>query len=135
MSEYYKEGDVKDQLNLDSEEATQFHYFKLHDYDNNNKLDGLELYAAITHLSQHDTDGAGEGHGNEVPLDEEQVVNLVDTVLKQDDFNDDGFVDYYEFVQAQKQAIEKAQVWAFHKLFIITSSHKIINTAKFCSLH
>lgn len=110
MSEYYKEGDVKDQLNLDSEEATQFHYFKLHDYDNNNKLDGLELYAAITHLSQHDTDGAGEGHGNEVPLDEEQVVNLVDTVLKQDDFNDDGFVDYYEFVQAQKQAIEKAQV-------------------------
>lgn len=28
---------------LESAEISQFHYFKLHDYDGNNKLDGLEL--------------------------------------------------------------------------------------------
>ena len=27
----------------------QFHYFKLHDYDGNNMLDGIELTAAMTH--------------------------------------------------------------------------------------
>ena len=32
-----------------SEEETQFRYFKIHDYDNNNKLDGIELIAALTH--------------------------------------------------------------------------------------
>lgn len=106
MSEYYQEGDnLDDQLNLDSEEATQFHYFKLHDYDNNNKLDGLELYSAISHYSQHggaELEEGEENHGS--GLEEEQIVNLVDAVMEQDDFNEDGFVDYFEFVKAQKEA-------------------------------
>ena len=32
-----------------SEEEMQFHYFKVHDYDNNNKLDGIEIISALTH--------------------------------------------------------------------------------------
>ena len=32
-----------------TEEETQFRYFKIHDYDSNNKLDGIELIAALTH--------------------------------------------------------------------------------------
>ena len=32
-----------------TEEELQFHYFKLHDYDNNNKLDGIEIINAMTH--------------------------------------------------------------------------------------
>lgn len=107
MGDYFEEGDVEEQLKLDSEEATQFHYFKLHDYDNNDKLDGLELYAAINHFSH---DGENEPRPDHVNLGEEQVTQLVDTVLKEDDFNDDGFVDYYEFVQAQKQARERDDV-------------------------
>ena len=39
-----------DRLELDNAEAMEFHYFKLHDYDNNNRLDGLELGAAMTHF-------------------------------------------------------------------------------------
>lgn len=101
MSEYYKEDDIESELNLDSEEATQFHYFKLHDYDNNNKLDGLELFSAIAHLAQHE--GGSPEH---MAMDEEQVTHLVDAVLDQDDLNDDGFVDYYEFIQAQRQSKE-----------------------------
>jgi len=32
-----------------SEEELQFQYFKVHDYDNNNKLDGVEIISALTH--------------------------------------------------------------------------------------
>lgn len=103
MTEYYKEDDIDEQLNLDSEEATQFHYFKLHDYDNNNKLDGLELYAAIAHFSD---EHAEKGGGAPAHLDEAQIERLVNSVLEQDDVNEDGFVDYYEFVQAQ-DAVKK----------------------------
>lgn len=51
-----------EQLNLDDEEAMEFHYFKLHDYDNNNKLDGLELAAAMTHYHE---EGEGGNSSNE----------------------------------------------------------------------
>jgi len=36
----------KDQLTPDEQ---NFYYFKLHDYDNNNMLDGLELVNAFAH--------------------------------------------------------------------------------------
>ena len=32
-----------------SEEQVQFYYFKLHDYDKNHRLDGIELMFALTH--------------------------------------------------------------------------------------
>jgi hypothetical protein len=32
-----------------SAEEQNFYYFKLHDYDNNNKLDGIELVSAFAH--------------------------------------------------------------------------------------
>ena len=36
----------KDQMTVDEQ---NFYYFKLHDYDNNNVLDGLELVTAFAH--------------------------------------------------------------------------------------
>lgn len=35
-----------------TEEELEFHYFKLHDYDSNNKLDGTEITKAITHFHE-----------------------------------------------------------------------------------
>lgn len=32
-----------------SEQELQFHYFKMHDADNNNKLDGCELVKSLIH--------------------------------------------------------------------------------------
>ena len=32
-----------------TDQELQFHYFKLHDFDNNNLLDGLEIIKALTH--------------------------------------------------------------------------------------
>ena len=31
-----------------SDDEIQFRFFKVHDYDNNNKLDGIELTASLT---------------------------------------------------------------------------------------
>ena len=45
-----------DKVKLDSSEEMEFHYFKLHDYDNNNKPDGLELAAAMTHYHESGPD-------------------------------------------------------------------------------
>ena len=55
MKEYMSD---TDELKLDDQEAMEFHYFKVHDYDNNNKLDGLELAAAMTHY--HGEEGGQE---------------------------------------------------------------------------
>ena len=38
-----------------TDQELQFHYFKLHDFDNNNLLDGLEIVKALTHA--HDEAG------------------------------------------------------------------------------
>ena len=59
--------ETPEELKLDDQEAMEFHYFKLHDYDNNNKLDGLELGAAMTHYEDHRQE-EGEGHKMRVSL-------------------------------------------------------------------
>ncbi|XP_039300708.1 multiple coagulation factor deficiency protein 2 homolog, partial [Nilaparvata lugens] len=45
-------------------EELEFHYFKLHDFDNNTKLDGLEILHAIHHSTHHDHDDSEENHGD-----------------------------------------------------------------------
>ncbi|XP_029377214.1 multiple coagulation factor deficiency protein 2 [Echeneis naucrates] len=72
----------------------QLHYFKMHDYDGNNLLDGLELATAITHVHREER---GE---NSQPMKEEDLINLIDDVLKDDDKNNDGYIDYAEFAKS-----------------------------------
>lgn len=72
----------------------QLHYFKMHDYDGNNLLDGLELATAITHVHKEER---GE---NSAPMKEEDLMNLIDEVLRDDDKNNDGFIDYAEFAKS-----------------------------------
>jgi hypothetical protein len=43
------DGEVKADAADMTDEELEFHYFKLHDYDNNNKLDGLEIALALKH--------------------------------------------------------------------------------------
>lgn len=79
-----------------SEDEVQFHYFKLHDYDNNNMLDGIELVSALTHYHKD------EDPNNIKPLSDSDLQNLVDTILKEDDRSNDGYVDYAEFILSQR---------------------------------
>lgn len=99
MGEYYQNENMTDELKLDSEEEMEFHYFKLHDYDGNNKLDGLELGAAMTHF--HEGEGAARAHN--IALDDDEMASLIDQILAEDDLNNDGYIDYYEFTHAQRK--------------------------------
>uniref|UniRef100_A0A8C6BG33 Multiple coagulation factor deficiency 2, ER cargo receptor complex subunit n=2 Tax=Odontoceti TaxID=9722 RepID=A0A8C6BG33_MONMO len=76
-----------------SPQELQLHYFKMHDYDGNNLLDGLELSTAITHVHKEE--------GNEqTPMNEDELINLIDGVLRDDDKNNDGYIDYAEFAKS-----------------------------------
>ncbi|XP_026858327.2 multiple coagulation factor deficiency protein 2 [Electrophorus electricus] len=72
----------------------QLHYFKMHDYDGNNLLDGLELATAIAHVHKEERDGKNQ------PMKEEELIHLIDEVLRDDDRNDDGYIDYAEFARS-----------------------------------
>lgn len=49
IKEHLKEVVDKPEKEMTDDEL-EFHYFKLHDYDGNNKLDGVEVTKAITHF-------------------------------------------------------------------------------------
>ncbi|XP_075391880.1 multiple coagulation factor deficiency protein 2 [Tenrec ecaudatus] len=87
------EGVIKPEAEMSPQEL-QLHYFKMHDYDGNNLLDGLELSTAITHVHRE------EGSEHVPPMNEEELINLIDGVLRDDDKNNDGYIDYAEFARS-----------------------------------
>lgn len=88
-----------------SEEELEFHYFKLHDYDDNNKLDGTEVVKAITHFHADEETQEKDANKPEAKVfSDEEIANIVDMVLKEDDINNDGYIEYVEFITAQRKA-------------------------------
>ncbi|CAK9808948.1 Multiple coagulation factor deficiency protein 2 homolog [Anthophora quadrimaculata] len=88
-----------------TEQELQFHYFKMHDADNNDKLDGCELIKSLIHWheqSKRKVDGPNPG---EKLFRDEELVTLIDPILSMDDTNNDGYIDYPEFIQAQQNAV------------------------------
>ncbi|KAG8443643.1 hypothetical protein GDO86_008986 [Hymenochirus boettgeri] len=77
-----------------SPQELQLHYFKMHDYDGNNLLDGLELATAISHVHRSED--------NVQMLKEDELINLIDGVLRDDDKNNDGYIDYAEFAKSME---------------------------------
>lgn len=77
-----------------SPQELQLHYFKMHDYDGNSLLDGLELSTAITHVHKE------EGSEHAPPMNEDELIKLIDGVLRDDDKNNDGYIDYAEFAKS-----------------------------------
>ncbi|KAJ8686395.1 hypothetical protein QAD02_022189 [Eretmocerus hayati] len=92
-----------------SEQELQFHYFKMHDADNNNKLDGCELIKSLIHWHEEGNKDPNAPKPEPKIFGDEELINLIDPILKMDDANDDGFIDYPEFVQAQKKAASNTQ--------------------------
>ncbi|ESO87699.1 hypothetical protein LOTGIDRAFT_127350 [Lottia gigantea] len=80
-----------------TEEELEFHYFKMHDYDGDNKLDGVEIGKALTHF--HDETRTEEA--NAKVFSDEEISNIVDEVLKENDVNNDGYIEYFEFKRNQ----------------------------------
>ncbi|KAI5711827.1 hypothetical protein M8J76_014175 [Diaphorina citri] len=91
-----------------SEQELQFHYFKMHDADNNNKLDGCELIKSLIHWHEHGQKDPHTGEPTKAPepkvFSDEELVKLIDPILNMDDINKDGYIDYPEFIRAQSKA-------------------------------
>ncbi|XP_074652984.1 multiple coagulation factor deficiency protein 2 homolog isoform X3 [Tubulanus polymorphus] len=84
----------KDPAEMTNEEL-EFHYFKLHDYDNDNKLDGLEIVKAITHYTSPENSNEGT------------LIGMVDEILNYIDTDDDGcasYIEYKRYLKKQKEA-------------------------------
>ncbi|XP_037519609.1 multiple coagulation factor deficiency protein 2 homolog [Rhipicephalus sanguineus] len=72
--------------NLDTEETT-FYFMRMHDYDDNNQLDGLELMQAFDHLLEHNNETSTEA----------KLVAMVDNLMAVD-ANNDGLVSFPEWL-------------------------------------
>ena len=73
-----------------------FYFFELHDYDKNKKLDGLELFVALT--DHHERTKTKEDSGD---LLEEEVELLVDNLLEEHDITGDGYIDFMELMNTR----------------------------------
>ena len=101
--------DLEGQINKPKEQMTpeeqNFYYFKLHDTNNDNRLDGLEVVAAFDHVHQEETGNSTQPTSTPQAherLADEELIRLVDDILKEEDLDRDGFISYEEF----KRAIE-----------------------------
>lgn len=85
-----------------SEEELQFHYFKMHDNDKNNKLDGCELIKSLIHWHLEENKQSGSNPSAPKIFSDHDLATMIDPILDMDDQNKDGFIDYPEFVAAQQ---------------------------------
>nr|CAB3263684.1 multiple coagulation factor deficiency protein 2 homolog [Phallusia mammillata] len=69
----------------------QFHYFRQHDYDNDEKLDGNELAADFIQLHVKNAENV------DLVVDDRLIIDHVDGLMKQTDQNGDGYVDFHEY--------------------------------------
>ncbi|XP_067124214.1 multiple coagulation factor deficiency protein 2 homolog [Centruroides vittatus] len=85
-----------------SEEELQFHYFKMHDNDKNNKLDGCELVKSLIHWHLEENKQSGNNPATPKIFSDHELATMIDPILDMDDQNKDGFIDYPEFIAAQQ---------------------------------
>ncbi|GIY24599.1 uncharacterized protein CDAR_380921 [Caerostris darwini] len=92
-------------INQVAEDELRFMYFKMHDSDSNNKLDGCELINSLLHWHVEECKSMEPEHahyGTTKIFGHEELALMIDPILSSDDKNLDGFIDYPEFVTAQK---------------------------------
>ncbi|XP_055383530.1 nuclear transcription factor Y subunit beta isoform X3 [Condylostylus longicornis] len=87
-----------------SEAELQFHYFKMHDSDNNNKLDGCELIKSLIHWHVNDEQKHSEDDNNKTDekheiqsYTDDELSSMVDYVLQMMDKDRDGQIEYWEY--------------------------------------
>ncbi|CAD1477732.1 unnamed protein product, partial [Heterotrigona itama] len=83
---------------------------RIHDIDNNAKLDGLEILYAIQHtfhenrLAEAERESSSENiRTMEYQDDLPWIVELVDRVLREDDLDHDGYLGYIEYVLGRQR--------------------------------
>jgi len=115
---------TKEDVENMTEEEKDYHYFRIHDYDNNNKLDGQEILKAVHHIveeevveeeesenSTKDDDITGWIHEKEAEERKKKsrdsqlklLVEMIDNVLEEDDKDKDGMLTYEEFAAGRRR--------------------------------
>jgi len=64
----------------------------------------LSVLCSLERVFSVFSDGEGhEGHSHDLPphFEDEQLAFMIDPVLRKDDVNNDGLIDYAEFIAAQ----------------------------------
>ncbi|EFN86199.1 Multiple coagulation factor deficiency protein 2-like protein [Harpegnathos saltator] len=97
-------GPLANQLDFSkmTDQEIEFHYFKVHDFDNNIKLDGLEILHAVQH-TLHEKELEDDDDNKKDKHDLPSIVGLIDRALDQDDVNNDGYLEYVEYVIGKKR--------------------------------
>ena len=55
---------------------------------------------ALTHF--HEDEDQSDGKRQAIEVTDEELEELINQILSDDDMNNDGYIDYYEFSQSQK---------------------------------
>merc|ERR1712170_91938 len=103
LSEELEEAFNKEAIENMTAEERDFHYFRIHDFDKNNLLDGLEVFKALVHESEHEKNETEQNSEAEKSFDD--IVEMIDKVLEEDDTNKDGFLSYSEFVAGRRRVM------------------------------
>ncbi|XP_045164269.1 putative mediator of RNA polymerase II transcription subunit 26 [Mercenaria mercenaria] len=110
---------LKDEINLQnkakmSPEEMEFHYFRLHDTNNDTHLDGIEIMQAMAHMLPVPELELSEKLGKSKEQQEEMMKeryqgmqkyyeDMIDRVLYDDDVDKDGYLTYSEFARARRR--------------------------------
>ncbi|XP_070566776.1 putative uncharacterized protein DDB_G0271606 isoform X2 [Ptychodera flava] len=86
-----------------SDEQGQFYLFVSHDFDGNNKLDGLECFTMLTDF--YDTKDPTEAGHLAGKMTLKEVEGLVDDLLVKHDTNRDGYLDFAELFAPNVQSV------------------------------
>jgi len=82
---------AQEKIDSMSQNELDFQYFRAHDFDQNYKLDGLELVAALGHVAEEHAGGGLDAAGIR------GLEETVDSILAEGDSNNDGFLTYHEY--------------------------------------
>merc|ERR1712150_338984 len=108
---------LKDKIDIDREISTEeleFYYFLEHDFNNDSRLDGLEILAAIKHSELAHEFAASTANLTDESLkkiNEKELkvyTELIDDILKEDDQNNDGYISYLEYAFARRREDKEA---------------------------
>ncbi|CAD7091833.1 unnamed protein product [Hermetia illucens] len=83
-----------------TEEDKQFYYFMVHDSDNNNALDGLEMLHAALHQNEHFTKADRDIFVQNATAELNHIIDVIDKFIYIADVNNDGYLYYPEYIKA-----------------------------------
>ncbi|CAH1791973.1 unnamed protein product [Owenia fusiformis] len=102
--EDHYDGKVKLDYKSMTTEERLWHFFTQHDFNNDEYLDGLELYHAWGERvslpnDAHGLDHNSEKYKNSVEKAYERLTAGIDRILSKYDINKDGYLEYVEYLQ------------------------------------